>query len=275
MSLNALFIGSTGLAANSSSLDVVGNNLANINTTGYKSQRMLFKDVVYQTLNPGSTASTTVGGTNPQQVGLGVGVGSIGSSFIQGTLNPTGRSLDAGIQGSGFFVLRSGTEFTYTRAGGFSVDSAGYLVDPGTGYRVQRFGAVGEGNAAGTIPAFQTPGNQDILIPYGVGAAGNATTEVRLQGNLGASLQVNDTTTAAIQVYDSQGTARALTLTFTKTAANTFGVAATVSGGTATIASGTLTFNTAGLLTNGAAATGTPVTLALTLTGIPGANTQN
>src|SRR5258708_3784640 len=101
MSLNALFIGSSGLAANSSALDVIGNNLANINTTGFKGQRTVFKDVVYQTLGVGTSASTTTGGVNPMQVGFGVGVGSVSALFTQGNLNPTGRSLDAGIQGTG------------------------------------------------------------------------------------------------------------------------------------------------------------------------------
>ena len=83
MSLNALFIGSSGLTTNSAALDVIGNNLANLNTTGFKSQRMLFKDVVYQTINSGSTASSSVGGTNPTQFGFGVGTGSIGTMFAR------------------------------------------------------------------------------------------------------------------------------------------------------------------------------------------------
>ncbi|VTR96384.1 flagellar hook protein : Flagellar hook-basal body protein OS=Cellulomonas fimi (strain ATCC 484 / DSM 20113 / JCM 1341 / NBRC 15513 / NCIMB 8980 / NCTC 7547) GN=Celf_0679 PE=4 SV=1: Flg_bb_rod: FlaE: Flg_bbr_C [Gemmata massiliana] len=267
MSLNALFIGSSGLTTNSSALDVIGNNLANLNTTGFKSQRMLFKDVVYQTINSGSTATNSVGGTNPTQFGFGVGTGSIGTMFAQGNLNPTGRNLDAGIQGSGFFVLKSSNSVSYSRAGGFDVDAAGYLVDPSTGFRVQRFGAVGEGTA--TTPAFQTPGNLDIQIPFGTGVAGFATTNVSYQGNLSTSMQVGDVATTAIQVYDSQSTPRALTVTFTKTAANTYSATATVSGGTATVTGGPITFNTAGQLVS-------PATLTVALSGIAGAAaTQN
>ena len=186
MSLNALFVGSSGLTTNSAALDVIGNNLANINTTGYKGQRMVFRDVVYQTLSTGTSSSATTGGINPTQVGFGVGVGAIGALFTQGNLNPTGRSLDAGIAGTGFFVMRNGEEAAFTRAGAFGVDSSGYLVDPATGFRVQRFGAVGEGSA--TDPAFQIPGNLDIQIPFGTGAAGVATTGVRYQGNLSTAL---------------------------------------------------------------------------------------
>lgn len=265
MGLNALFVGSSGLTTNSSALDVVGNNLANINTTGYKTQRMLFKDVVYQTLNTGSAATDQIGGINPAQLGLGVTVGSVGSLFAQGNLTPTGRQLDAGLQGAGFFVVRSGQETAFTRAGSFSVDAAGYLNDPATGYRVQRFGAVGEGSA--TDPAFQVPGNQDIQIPFGAGAAGTPTATVRYQGNLSSAMQVGQSGTTAIQVYDSQSTARALTVTFTKTAANTYTATADISGGTATIASPTVTFDTAGLLQS-------PNTLSVVISGIPGATSQ-
>ncbi len=269
MSLNSLFVGSSGLTTNSSALDVIGNNLANINTTGYKGQRILFKDVVYQTLSTGSGSSTTVGGTNPTQVGYGVGVGSIGTLFAQGNLNPTGRSLDAGIQGTGFFVLRDGQAPVFSRAGIFGVDSSGFLVDPGTGFRVQRFGAVGEGSA--TDPVFQVAGNLDIQIPFGSGAAGFATTEARIQGNLSSSSLLGEFATTAIQVYDSQSTPRALTVTFTKTATpNEYLVSANISGGTVTFAPGAdiVTFDERGLLVGAG-----PVTLGAIVTGIPGITT--
>lgn len=265
MSLNALFIGSSGLAANSAALDVIGNNLANINTTGFKGQRTVFKDVVYQTMGVGTSASSTVGGTNPTQVGFGVGVGSIGALFSQGNLNPTGRNLDAGIQGTGFFVVRNGQDTAFTRAGSFGVDSAGFLTDPGTGFRVQRFGAVGEGSA--TEPAFQVGGNLDIQVPFGSGAAGFASTEVRYQGNLSSSLQVGESGTTAIQIYDTQSTPRALTVTFTKTAANTYTATATVSNGTATIPATPITFDSAGLLVS-------PASLSVAISGIPGVGAQ-
>lgn len=261
MSLNALFVGSSGLATNSSALDVVGNNLANINTTGYKGQRMVFRDVVYQTLNSGTSSSASVGGTNPAQVGFGVGVGSIGALFSQGNLNPTGRNLDAGISGTGFFVMRSGQDTAFTRAGAFGVDSSGFLVDPATGFRVQRFGAVGEGGPANAgDPPFQIPGNLDIQIPFGTGAAGVATTAVRYQGNISTATQPGGVATTAIQIYDRQSTARALTVTFTKgpdatatppLAANTYRASALVSGvnpSDVTISGGDISFDGNGLL---------------------------
>lgn len=265
MALNALFVGASGLRANSTALDVVGNNLANINTTGYKTQRMLFKDVVYQTLNSGSGSTQQAGGVNPVQLGFGVTVGAIDSILGQGNLTPTGRNLDAGIQGAGFFVASDGTQNLYTRSGSFSLDSNGFLIDPSSGYRIQRSGVVGEPTP--TDAGFQVPGSQDIRVPIGAGLSGLPTTAVNYQGNLGSALQVGESATTSIQIYDTQSAPRALTVTFTKSAANTFDISAVVSGGTATPASTTVTFDTSGLLVG-------PASISVAITGIPGAAAQ-
>jgi flagellar hook protein FlgE len=271
MALTALFVGASGLTANSTALDVVGNNLANINTTGYKNQRTLFRDTVYQTLSAGSGSVANVGGTNPQQIGFGVGIQSIDTQFQQGNLNPTGRSLDAGIQGDGFFVLSDGTKNVFSRAGSFSVDSQGYLIDPSSGFRVQRFGAVGEGTGPGT--GFQVAGDNRIKVPFGTGMAGVPTTTVNLRGNLSADtggFPVGTTARqqATIQVYDSLSGPQTLNLTFTKTATNQFTVAGTITGGgTVAVPATPITFDTSGNLTS-------PATLPVTVTGIPGASAQ-
>lgn len=265
MALIALFAGASGLRANSSALDTIGNNLANINTTAFKAQRALFRDLVYQTTSAGSAPSGGLGGTNPIQVGSGTGVGAIDNIFQQGTITPTNRALDAAIRGNGFFVLSNGQSTSYSRTGSFAVDAAGFLVDPNSGFRVQRTGNVGEGTA--TTPGFQVAGNQDIRVPIGAGLQGVATTQVTLQGNLSSSLAVGETASAAIQVYDSQSTPRALTLTFTKTAVNTFDVTAAISGGTATATPTPVTFDANGFLVG-------PATLDVAITGIPGAANQ-
>jgi flagellar hook protein FlgE len=266
MALTALFTGASGLSANSTALDVVGNNLANLNTTGYKTQRTLFKDQVYQLLSAGSAGTASgVGGTNAAQIGYGVGVGTVDTQFIQGPVNPTGRPLDAAIQGGGFFVLRASTGQVYSRAGSFGVDANGFLVDPGTGARVQRFGTVGEGTA--TQPGFQVPGNNDIRVPYGAGATGTPTSSITFQGNLDRDLAVGDTSTTGIQVFDSQSGAQTLTLTFTKTGVNTFSVSGSIPGATVTIPATPITFDGSGLLVS-------PATLTMNVSGIPGANAQ-
>lgn len=183
---NSLFTAVTGLRINQEMLDVVGNNLANANTTGFKAQRVRFSDLVYQTVSQATNSSdNTVGGTNPIQIGLGAKVAAIDPNLQQGSLEATGRDLDLALQGNGYFVARNGTESFFTRGGAFGVDADNFLVDPANGFRVQRFGTVGEGSAAS--PGFQLSGNNDIRIPIGTGIPGNATGRIVLQGNLSAN----------------------------------------------------------------------------------------
>ena len=178
--------GITGLQVNQEMLDVVGNNLANSNTTGFKEQRANFSDLVYQSLTEGSAPNgNTTGGTNPIEIGSGVQVASLTPNLQQGSLQTTGNALDLALQGNGFFVVKNPTQMLFTRAGAFGVDANNHLVDPATGGLVQRFGAVGEGTA--TSPAFQAAGNNNITIPVGTTIPGSATTTVDLQGNLSAS----------------------------------------------------------------------------------------
>jgi len=185
MASSSIYSGVSGLQASQDMLDVVGNNLANINTTGYKSQSANFADLLYQTLAPATpSVPTALGGTDPEQVGFGVKVASITQNLSQGSLQTTGGQYDVALQGSGFFVVNNGSGDLFTRAGSFSVDANGYLVDASTGARVQRTGAVGEGSA--TSPAFQTAGNDGIQILLGQGIPGKQTANVTIQGNLSA-----------------------------------------------------------------------------------------
>lgn len=265
MALTALYTGASGMIAFSTMLDVVGNNLANINTPGYKDQSASFQDLVYQTLNPGSPATSTIGGTNPTQLGQGVGTGATDTNFTQGTITDTGEPLDAAIQGNGFFVLGSGASQLYSRAGQFAVDSAGYLVDPTTGLQVQRTGTVGEGNA--TTPGFQTAGNNNISIPYGAGLPGTETSTVSFQGNIDNNLTAGQTVNTSIQIYDSQSAVHTLSVTFTNTGTGTYTATATVDGNAETVSGGPVTFGSNGLLTSGNS-------LTVNITGINGAANQ-
>ncbi|QEL13308.1 flagellar hook protein FlgE [Limnoglobus roseus] len=268
MTLAALFSGASGLAANSTALDVVGNNLANLNTTGYKTQRTLFRDQVYQLLDGGSAAGVTgSGGTNASQLGNGVTVGTIDTQFTQGAVNPTGRSLDAAISGNGFFVLRSPTGQLYSRAGNFDVDSSGFLVEPSTGNRIQRTGTAGEGSA--TLPGFQVAGNNDIRVPIGSGVPGVPTSNVTFRGNVSSKTAVGDPAVnlTPIQFFDSQSGSHTLSVSFTKTADNTYSVSATATDATVTLPPTSVTFDTSGKLLS-------PASLAISITGIAGAATQ-
>src|ERR1700730_71044 len=105
MAFGSLITGVSGLQANQLSLDVIGNNLANSNTPGYKSQRASFADLFYETLRGATGGTSTLGGTNPIQTGFGVKVASIDTQLTQGSLDPTGNNLDLGIQGNGFFAV--------------------------------------------------------------------------------------------------------------------------------------------------------------------------
>jgi flagellar hook protein FlgE len=176
----ALSSGVTGLQVHQEMLDVTGNNLANVNTTAFKASRVGFAEVLSQTLTQGSEATGNVGGTNPQQIGNGVAVAHITPDMGQGSIVSTGNSLDMAIEGEGYFVVSAGAGPLYTRAGAFGVDANGDLVDPATGYHVQRTGLTGESEG------FQIPGNGNIHIPYGVALPAQATSEITFTGNLSA-----------------------------------------------------------------------------------------
>ena len=176
----ALMAGVTGLQTHQRMLDVAGNNLANVNTIGYKSSRILFSELLSQVLKRASQPTGTTGGVNPQQIGSGVQVASISPDMSQGNLLNTNSPLDLAIEGEGYFVLSDGSQNVYTRAGAFTVDADSNLVDPSTGYIVQRIGTIGESDG------FQTPGVTNIKVPYDVAMPANATSEIKVAGNLSA-----------------------------------------------------------------------------------------
>lgn len=185
---NPLLTGVSGLNSHQRMLEVIGNNLANLNTIGFKAKTALFSDLLYDTIREPSGGTPGVsGGVAPAQVGSGVQLAQVSTNFTQGNLEATGSSLDFAIDGDGFFVVDSGGGNLYTRAGAFSIDEDGILVDPSTGFRVQRIGAVGEPN--GSDPAFQVPGDNDIRIPLGASVPGQPTTSARLSGNLPSQAQ--------------------------------------------------------------------------------------
>ncbi len=177
---NALLAGVAGLNAHQKMLDVAGNNLANVNTTAFKSSRVLFAELLSNTIRQASQPTATVGGTNPQQIGSGVMLSSVDRNMRQGSLINTGQSLDMGIEGAGYFVLSDGSKDVFTRVGTFAVDSGYYLVDPGTGFRLQRIGS--EGEAEG----FQDVASSTIRIPYDVALPANVTENLSYTGNLSA-----------------------------------------------------------------------------------------
>lgn len=178
--LRSLFSGTSGLRVHQLWLDVVGSNISNVNTTGYKDTRTSFKEAIQQTLRGASAPGTNIGGVNAQQVGLGSSSGSIDSNFNQGNLETTSRRGDLAIEGNGLFILRRGTENVYTRNGAFEIDADGNLVSLTTGLRVQGWNA----DNRGVIDPSQAL--QDLIIPIGGLTLSRATTSVQYLGNLDA-----------------------------------------------------------------------------------------
>lgn len=166
---NSLLAGVSGLRAHQTMLDVVGNNLANVNTPGYKAARTMFSDLISETIRAGNSNSDGTGGVNPTEVGLGVKVAGIDHDLRQGSLQNTGRTLDLALEGEGFFVLNNGQQDVFSRVGAFDLDSENKLVSGGTGFRVQS----NEG--------------EDITVDVDASLPAQATSEVNFTGNLDAT----------------------------------------------------------------------------------------
>lgn len=235
----------SGLYANQQKLNVIGNNLANINTIAFKESTVNFSDLVSQSVG-GSSA-------NPMQVGLGVTTGSISPTFSQGGIENTGVPTNVAIQGSGFFVIGDANNRSYTRAGDFSFDTTGTLVTS-DGLAVQGFTAVNP--TTGAVITSGQPAN--IVVPPGVLRAPVATTQFGTNSNLNAAAAVGATFSATTEIYDALGTAHVATISYTNTGSGAWNYAITVpgadvTGGTAgtpsSIATGSLSFNGAGVLT--------------------------
>jgi flagellar hook protein FlgE len=248
--LRSLFSSISGMRAHQTMMDVVGNNISNANSVGYKSSNIVFEDTLSQMVRGSSAPSATQGGLNPMQVGLGVKTAAIATNFGQGSTQLTGRSLDVMIQGDGFFVVNgSAGDAQYTRAGSFTLDASGRLTTP-DGALVQGWSAVN-----GVINT--NAGTGDITLPIGAVSAPTSTSAVTLGGNIPASTAVGASIVATITSYDGQGNEVPLTFTMTKTAADTWTVA--TSG--ATPASQSVSFDPA----TGALTTASP--LAITVGG--------
>ena len=234
-------------------LQVTANNLANLNTPGFKSQSLHFLDTFYQTLQaPTVPIGGGQGGKNPIQVGMGVSFGAIITRLAQGTFAPTGMPTDMAIIGNGFFTVSKNGQVLYTRDGAFRIDADGNLVHTGTGAFLLGWMA----DEAGNI----NPGSdlQQIKIPVGGALAARATTLVRFGGNLDARLDVGSTQTLSFTIYDSQGNPHLVQVTLTKTAPNSWDWQAEFNG--SVVGSGTIQFNEYGQWQSG---TGT---ISLTLT---------
>lgn len=213
--MRSMFSGVSGLRVHQTMMDVVGNNIANVNTVGFKSSSVIFQDTLSQLMRgaSGSTGANDAG-VNPMQVGLGVKVGGIDINLTQGASQLTGRATDVAIQGDGFFIVNTAEETLYTRAGSFTFDENGFLTDP-SGAIVQGWLANNDGNVFTNAPI------SDVKLPVGQVINPVATDTIRVGGNLSTSALLTDQPiSTAIEVVDSLGTKQRITLDFAKTGPN-------------------------------------------------------
>jgi flagellar hook protein FlgE len=235
----------SGLTAAQNQLQSVSNNLANIDTDGFKDQTLTFSDVFSQT-------GATNGSGDPLQTGYGVAVSSTASNFTEGNLNPTGTDSNMAISGNGFFVTQSATGAPdYTRAGDFTTNNAGQLVTP-SGELLLGYPAVG-----GVVNS--SAALQPLQVGTGVTIPAVVSTTIGITANLASGTAVGGTApSSSLPVYDSLGTSHILSISYTKTAAGTWTYAVTVpsaditggTGATTTVGSGTLNFDSSGVLTS-------------------------
>jgi flagellar hook protein FlgE len=245
--LTSMFSAVSGLNTYGNAMSVIGNNIANVGTAGFKSSRASFADLVSASIGGGATTG---------QVGLGVFLNDVQTSFVQGSLSNTGNTLDLAIDGNGFFNVRdaAGT-VSYSRAGQFEVNNLGEIVDP-SGRFLQGYQASATGVILGTV------GNITLSTAT---IAPQATANAGIEANLNAASTVpaaafdpNDATTYnfsnGMTIYDSLGAQHQLRLFYVKSAANTWNLHSQIDGG-ATTAQTNLVFNSSGVLTGGGAQT--------------------
>jgi flagellar hook protein FlgE len=263
-----MFSAISGLRGHQIMMDVIGNNIANVNTVGFKSGRVNFQDILSQTLHGATAPQGGLGSIDPAQIGLGMTVAGIDVLQTQGNLQSTGKTTDMAIQGDGFFIESDGSSVSYTRDGAFDIALDGSLANPGSGLKVQGWQADSSGKIDITQPI------TNLVIPIGQRTTALATSNVTLSGNLdaGATAAVvgppavpATTVPTTMTVFDSLGIAHSVKVTFTKTAANTWDWAATKDAadtgitigqvaGPPSVNEGTLTFTSGGVYS---ASTGT------------------
>ena len=238
MAIGSFSAGLSGLTANAEALKVVGNNLANLNTVGYKASTVAFQELVSQ----GGAASAR---------GLGVAVASVAPIFSQGSIESSREATNVAIQGNGMFVVQGPQGTVYTRAGNFSFNADGELVTP-DGYKVQGFTDIDP--VTGEVVATGEPTN--IRIPPGVLRAPTSTSVITISSNLDASAEVGDKLETSMQVYDSLGASHVMNVTYTNTAPGQWNYSLSFPGADmvpasttpVVVAAGTLAFDSNGVL---------------------------
>jgi flagellar hook protein FlgE len=243
--LRSMFSAISGLRAHQTKMDVTGNNIANVNTVGFKGSQTVFQDTLSQVIRAGGAPAADRGGSNPAQVGLGVKVAGISTNWTQGATQSTGRATDFMVEGDGFFVTRAGTEQLYTRAGSFDFDGSGKLVTPS--------GSILQGWMADANGVVNTNGPvEDLSVPYGQLVNPKASTSGSVEGNLPSDATVGTVLQTNTKMFDAQGVEQNVSYTFTKTGMNDWDMDV-VANGVTLVNDATVSFNASGVLTSPAA----------------------
>ncbi|WHX92821.1 flagellar hook protein FlgE [Peribacillus simplex] len=205
--LRSMYSGISGLKNLQTKLDVIGNNVANVNTYGFKKSRVTFSDAMNQTVSGASAATANKGGTNAKQIGLGSTIATIDTIHTQSSLQTTGRDLDLGISGDGYFVVKQGDSLSYTRAGNFYLDDNGTLVNA-NGLKVQAYKVDENGKRSKTIG--DVAANVNAILPA------IATTKISVSGNLAADAIDGTVFSQQMKVVDENGKEQTATIYFQK-----------------------------------------------------------
>ncbi|MDR1837836.1 MAG: flagellar hook protein FlgE [Treponema sp.] len=222
--MRSLFSGVSGLQNHQTRMDVIGNNISNINTRGFKRNRVNFQDILYQQLQGAASPTEDIGGVNPKEVGLGMSIASIDTIHIQGTLETTGVQTDLAITGQGFFILDDMGKQLFTRAGAFSIDADGVMVNPANGMRVM--GWMAREVEGYNILDVSSPVGQ-LTIPVGDKDPARATAMVNFACNLDKRIPelpenptgdqvLRSTWSTTTKIYDSFGDEHLLQVEFTR-----------------------------------------------------------
>ncbi len=227
--LKSVFAGVSGMKAHQTRIDVISDNIANVNTIGFKRSRVTFRDQFSQLLRVADTSEAGGrGGSNPKQIGQGALVATIDVIHRQGNLESTGKVTDMAIEGDGFFVMSDGVNNTYTRAGNFDLDASGFIVNPDNGMHLVGYQAVQKVDSAGE-PYYEIDRAaplQDMKVPVDRLFPPRRTTEVTFNGNLderttNVAPSANDPSAprnyveSSVDVIDSVGNKHFVTLRFT------------------------------------------------------------
>ncbi|WP_347941837.1 flagellar hook protein FlgE [Peribacillus simplex] len=205
--LRSMYSGISGLKNLQTKLDVIGNNVANVNTYGFKKSRVTFSDAMNQTVSGASAATANKGGTNSKQIGLGSTIATIDTIHTQSSLQTTGRDLDLGISGDGYFVVKQGNSLSYTRAGNFYLDDNGTLVNA-NGFKVQAYKVDENGKRSKTIG--------DVAVNVNAILPAIATTKISVSGNLAADAIDGTVFSQQMKVVDESGEEQTANIYFQK-----------------------------------------------------------